>query len=94
MKIGWREPHRIGDPALSAAIDQESTVSACRLESRGSCSRTDHEAFASVSEFLRIGTREAVVLASHVTVTNGGVVSRELFFPLRFGNGEWRVIRV
>ena len=86
--------NRYGDPALSAALLQDTMVSACRVPPMMGCSRADHKAFATVSEVLPLGAREAVILASHVTLADNQVSSRDLFIQLRFRSGEWYVMRI
>jgi hypothetical protein len=94
LRVRMGEFNRYGDPALSAAIDQGPAYSPCELEPLGSCRRAAHPTVAVVSEYLPLGNREAVVLASFTTPTGRGVVSRDLFFQLRFRRGAWRVTQV
>ncbi len=86
--------NRYGDPPFSSAIAGAQRVAACRPAPGGDCSRAEHAAFATVSEVFPLGGREAVVLASHVTLEDGRVSPRGLFFHLRFRGGEWRVTRI
>lgn len=86
--------NRYGDPALSAALLQDTLVSACRVPPMMDCHRADHRAFATVSEVVPLGTREAALLASHVTLGDNRISSRDLIIQLRFRGGEWHLVRI
>lgn len=86
--------NRYGDESLAAAIEEDPLAVACRLDSEGDCAAIVQDHFFLVSEPLPLGHREAVVLAAQVEFHRGPVSSRSLVLHLRYGSGQWRVVRI
>jgi hypothetical protein len=83
-----------GDPTFSRVIDGTSWVAACHADSAAGCGRAANEKLATVSEVLRLGPREAGVLASFIDMRQVPIVTRAYQIQLRYSDGGWRVVRI
>jgi hypothetical protein len=83
-----------GDFAFANAIRRDTAVVACRAQSDGGCSRDEHDGFATISEVLPAGPRDAAVLARYTEFEGATFTARDWVIQLRLRRGGWHVTRM